>query len=179
MSTDDRDDLVGDVADALTLDQQVQWERCARLVGAGVALGDVVEEVRPVGFGSARRHLGHAPPGQGFGRHEHIAASAASVLVVFARRLTRCRRNRFARLTDQLPGRLVHAHHRKGRIVGTPVDVENLLHRRREVRVALWGNHPADPPPEPVPALPVAGAIGLGLLLLGTGGRALRRRARG
>ena len=31
MSTDDRDDLVGDVADALTLDQKVQWERCARL----------------------------------------------------------------------------------------------------------------------------------------------------
>ena len=31
MRTDDRDDLVGDVADALTLDQQVQWERCARL----------------------------------------------------------------------------------------------------------------------------------------------------
>ena len=30
MSTDDRDDLVGEVADALTLDQQVQWERCAR-----------------------------------------------------------------------------------------------------------------------------------------------------
>ena len=29
--TDDRDDLVGDVADALTLDQKVQWERCARL----------------------------------------------------------------------------------------------------------------------------------------------------
>ena len=29
--TDDRDDLVGDVADALTLDQQVQRERCARL----------------------------------------------------------------------------------------------------------------------------------------------------
>ena len=31
MNTDDRDDLVGDVADALTLDQQVPWERCARL----------------------------------------------------------------------------------------------------------------------------------------------------
>ena len=31
MSTDDRDDLVGDVADALTLDQPVPWERCARL----------------------------------------------------------------------------------------------------------------------------------------------------
>ena len=33
--------------------------------------------------------------------------------------------------------------------------------------------------PAPVPALPLAGAIGLGLLLLGTGGRALRGRARG
>ena len=31
MRTDDRDDLVGDVADALTLDQKVQWERCASL----------------------------------------------------------------------------------------------------------------------------------------------------
>ena len=36
-----------------------------------------------------------------------------------------------------------------------------------------------EPEPEPVPALPVAGAIGLALLLLGTGGRALRGRARG
>ena len=36
MSKDNRDDLVGDVAAALTLDQQVQWERCARLAaGAG------------------------------------------------------------------------------------------------------------------------------------------------
>ena len=33
--------------------------------------------------------------------------------------------------------------------------------------------------PEPVPALPLAGAIGLGLLLLGTGGHALRGRASG
>ena len=33
--------------------------------------------------------------------------------------------------------------------------------------------------PAPVPALPMAGAIALGLLLLGTGGRALRGRARG
>ena len=31
MRTNDRNDLVGDVADALTLDQPVQWERCARL----------------------------------------------------------------------------------------------------------------------------------------------------
>ena len=40
MSTDERDDLVGDVADALTLDQKVQWERCARL-----AAGDDREKI--------------------------------------------------------------------------------------------------------------------------------------
>ena len=40
MSIEDRDDLVGDVADAITLDQKVQWERCARL-----AAGDDREKI--------------------------------------------------------------------------------------------------------------------------------------
>ena len=46
MSTDDRDDLVGDVADALTLDQKVQWERCARL--AAGADGEKIENLRVI-----------------------------------------------------------------------------------------------------------------------------------
>ena len=46
MSTDDRDDLVGDVADALTLDQQVQWERCARL--AAGADREKIENLRVI-----------------------------------------------------------------------------------------------------------------------------------
>ena len=46
MSTDDRDDLVGDVADALSLDQQVQWERCARL--AGGAEREQIENLRVI-----------------------------------------------------------------------------------------------------------------------------------
>ena len=46
MSTDDRDDLVGDVADALTLDQQVQWERCARL--AAGAEREQIENLRVI-----------------------------------------------------------------------------------------------------------------------------------
>ena len=46
MSTDDRDDLVGDVADALTLDQQVQWERCARL--ASGADREKIENLRVI-----------------------------------------------------------------------------------------------------------------------------------
>ena len=44
--TDDRDDLVGDVADALTLDQQVQWERCARL--AAGADREKIENLRVI-----------------------------------------------------------------------------------------------------------------------------------
>ena len=46
MNTDDRDDLVGDVADALTLDQKVQWERCARL--AGGADRETIENLRVI-----------------------------------------------------------------------------------------------------------------------------------
>ena len=46
MSTDDRDDLVGDVADALSLDQQVQWERCARL--AAGAECEQIENLRVI-----------------------------------------------------------------------------------------------------------------------------------
>ena len=46
MNTDDRDDLVGDVADALTLDQQVQWERCARL--AAGAEREQIENLRVI-----------------------------------------------------------------------------------------------------------------------------------
>ena len=46
MSTDDRDDLVGDVADALTLGQQVPWERCARL--AAGAEREQIENLRVV-----------------------------------------------------------------------------------------------------------------------------------
>ena len=46
MSTDDRDDLVGEVADALTLDQQVQWERCARL--AAGAEREQIENLRVI-----------------------------------------------------------------------------------------------------------------------------------
>ena len=46
MRTDDRDDLVGDVADALTLDQKVQWERCARL--AAGADREKIENLRVI-----------------------------------------------------------------------------------------------------------------------------------
>ena len=46
MSTDDRDNRVGEVADALTLDQRVQWERCARL--AAGAEREQIENLRVI-----------------------------------------------------------------------------------------------------------------------------------
>ena len=56
MSTDDRDDLVGDVADALTLDQQVPWERCARL--AAGADREQIENLRVIARVLASRPAG-------------------------------------------------------------------------------------------------------------------------
>ena len=53
MSTDDRDDLVGDVVDALTLDQPVPWERCARL--AAGAEGAQIENLRVIEWVLASR----------------------------------------------------------------------------------------------------------------------------
>ena len=46
MSTNGRDDLVADAADALTLDQPVQWERCARL--AAGAEREQIENLRVI-----------------------------------------------------------------------------------------------------------------------------------
>jgi len=69
----------------------VHHQRDAR--GIGIVLGDVVQEVRPVGLGPAFGHLGQASTGQRFGRHEYVAGTAASVLVVFAELPTRCRRD--------------------------------------------------------------------------------------
>ena len=108
---------------------------------------------RPVGFGSARRSpWSCARPARGSVSHEHI--------VQLPRRGRRTRRSSRAGLTSAAAGtgsrvsliscrvRLGHAHHRKSRIVGTPVDIENLLHRRREVRVAPSGGiTQPDPPP--------------------------------
>ena len=44
-----------------------------------LALGDVAQEVRPVGLGSPfGYHLGHAPPGHGLRGHEHVAGSPSA-----------------------------------------------------------------------------------------------------
>ena len=90
MRTDDRDDLVGDVADALTLDQQVQWERCARLAaGADRAQIEnlrVIERVlasRPVagpaadGWRTGHRHRENAESAVGAFANRQFAAFPA------------------------------------------------------------------------------------------------------
>ena len=61
-----------------------------------------------------------------------------------ARRACATPGDRHARPAQQLPWRLVHAHHREGRIVRAPIDIENLLHGSGEVGVALRGDHPSD-----------------------------------
>ena len=61
MGEDNRDDLVVDVADALTLDQRVQWDRCARL--ATPANRQVLDNLRAFSTVLAgRRAAGDASP---------------------------------------------------------------------------------------------------------------------
>ena len=115
--------------------------------GVLVAYGDVAQELCPVDLGLALGHLGHALAGEGFCGHEDVACPAACVLVVVSRRLSGTPGDRHPRLADQLPGRLVHADDGEGRIVGTSIDIENLLHGGGEVGVALRRNHPPDPLP--------------------------------
>ena len=60
MSDDDRNDLIADVADALTLDQDVQWDRCAEL--ATPADREKLENLRVIArVFRNRRHAGQTP----------------------------------------------------------------------------------------------------------------------
>ena len=89
MPTDDRDDLVGDVADALTLDQQVQWERCARLAAgaerAQIENLRVIERVlasRPVaGQASETMQATRSYGGAVLGRVVHALIAIATIEV--------------------------------------------------------------------------------------------------
>ena len=57
MGTDDRNDLIADVADALTLDHDVQWDRCAQL--AAPADREKLENLRLIArVFKSRRHAG-------------------------------------------------------------------------------------------------------------------------
>ena len=89
MNTDDRDDLVGEVADALTLDQQVQWERCSRLAAGAdreqIENLRVIESVlasRPVaGPGSEAAEATRAYGGAVLGRVVQVLIAIASIEV--------------------------------------------------------------------------------------------------
>ena len=89
MSTEDRDDLVGDVADALTLDQKVQWERCARLAAGAdrEKIGNlrVIERVlasRPVAGPAPETVRAARPYGSGVVRRVvHVLIAIATIEV--------------------------------------------------------------------------------------------------
>ena len=89
MNTDDRDDLVGEVADALTLDQQVQWERCSRLAAGAdrekIENLRVIERVlasRPVaGQGSEAAEATRPYGGAVLGRVVHVLIAIATIEV--------------------------------------------------------------------------------------------------
>lgn len=113
-------------------------------LGVGVLLADVLQEVGPVKFGPALGHPGVAPAGERFAGHEHHAGAAPLVLVIEALRAPGASWQGLARLANQLPGGLVHAHDRRRGIVGAAVNVEDPLHVGDELRVGGRRDHPPD-----------------------------------
>ena len=103
----------------------------------------VSEEVRPVDLGLALGHPGHALAGRLRG-HEYVAGSAAPVLdrggLAGPVRRGPARASRGSTGAASRPCKP-----RERPCLRTPVHVEDLLHGRREVRVALRRDHPSDP----------------------------------
>ena len=104
-------------------------------LGRWVFLGNVPDEVRPINLGLALGHFGHALPGQWLICHEDVASAQALIFVVFSFGLARLGRYGLAYLSDQLSGCLIHAHNRSSRVVGTPVNVQHVLHRCHELGI--------------------------------------------
>ena len=102
----------------------------------------VLDLVRPVDFGAARRDGGPAPRRYGLADEEDVDHPAAFVFVVLARGMTGARRRCGARLAQELLGDLIHTDERTAPIVGPGVDGEHILHVPDKGSVGPWGDAP-------------------------------------
>lgn len=102
--------------------------------------------MRPIHRRASSAHTHVAPPAQRLVEHPHAAHALADVFMIDALFAAR-RRDRLARLADQLLGLFVHAHHRTQRIVRPRIRLQHLLHRRHERRVMRRRDAPHLPTP--------------------------------
>jgi len=122
---------------------QIVHHQCD-LLGICVVSRNVLKKLCPVGFGLALGHFRQPLSCQGLACHKDIADAATFILVVVPLGFIRSSRQRHSRLTDQLSGSLIHADHRQGCVVWSPVYVEDLFHRGNKLGIGFRCNHPAD-----------------------------------
>ncbi len=82
------------------------------------------------------------PTQEGFGDHEQVGRAVADILVIEPLRLTRLGWQGLHRFADQLLARLVQADQRPPLVVGSVVDLQDILHRTNELGVRLRRDAP-------------------------------------
>lgn len=112
----------------------------------GVGVVDL-EEARdlggPVNPGPPRAGIDPALPGEGFDPHEDRAGAVADVLRILFAVMAWAGWDRLPRVSEQLVGLLVHAHHRHIRVIRSVIDLQDVLHAGHELAVGLGRDRPA------------------------------------
>src|SRR5262252_1624578 len=102
----------------------------------------IPEHIGIIDGGMAVGHFHKPPPFQRREHHEQIGDTIAFVFVIVTRLASRLRRDRSARLDDQLLRGFVEAHERTLRIVRPLIDLQHLFHVGDKGRAGVRRNHP-------------------------------------
>ena len=105
---------------------------------------DLLREIdggAPVGDGDV------ALAGQGFEGHEEMGRAVSFVFVVHPRRLARCGWQWHARFRHPLLADFIKTDDRIGRVVGSGIDFQHILHRTDKLGVGVRWNHPVPTQP--------------------------------
>ena len=101
-----------------------------------------LDKLGPVLAGAALGHLDVAATGQRLNLDKERGHPVAHIFVVEDLAVTGGDRNRRPYLTDELLARFVHANHREARVVRQAINLQYILHRGDERRVAVGRDLP-------------------------------------
>jgi hypothetical protein len=102
----------------------------------------MLQHVGVIDGGAAIRYLDVPPPFKRSKRHEQIGRAIALILIIGSNQTSLLHRDRFARVGQQLFGRLVQTNQRSFGVARTLVHIKHILHRRYERATLLRWNDP-------------------------------------
>jgi len=114
------------------------------LVGIRITvIQQVLNLMRPVDSSAVFRDIDRPPPRQGFGEQKHVGRPNPFVFVIVPQWLARLGWQGRARFLNQLHRLFIHVDQRVPWIIGTLIEIQDILHVGHKVGIVLWGNHPA------------------------------------